>query len=338
MNRNAALLYESIIRGDRVALGQAMTLVESERFEDRKEAILLLDKCEQQLRQKDISVRFAVSGAPGAGKSTLIETIGLKAISGGHKVGVITVDPTSSISHGSILGDKSRMTGLSVTPDAFIRSSPAGTILGGLGRRSQELMSLLAAAGYDHIFLETVGVGQSEHTAWQFTDGFILVLQPGSGDELQGIKRGITELADIIIVNKADGPLADLARMAKSQYQSALHYFSSLRTGWTQKVLTCSAINREGIDEIWEVLRSYRDDLLKNPSLEDVRKRQKEFWLSWSLKHTANQLLMNHPMVQEKLTAAQIAIHEGKVSLFRTEFEIELIMKGLMDSSVLKKR
>ena len=336
MDGNISSLFEKIIRGDRVALGQAMTLVESERAEDRNRAIDLLILCEQKLRVHDPSIRFAISGAPGVGKSTLIEALGLKAISKGFKVGVITIDPTSSLSHGSILGDKSRMSGLSTTPSAFIRSSPAGSVLGGMGRRSYEMITLLAAVGYDLIFIETVGVGQSEHTAWQITDGFILVVQPGGGDELQGIKRGITELADMVIVNKADGPLAALAELSKQQYQNALHYFSPLRQEWEPKITTCSAQEGTGIDNVLGNIRLYQDIRLRNTSPTEERKRQEIFWLNWSLGITANQLLMNHPVVKEKFRAAFSTSGTESVSVFKTAFEIENLMKMIIDPSNLK--
>ena len=335
MDKKTSILYEKISAGDRVALGQGMTLVESDLAADRKEAIRLLALCEKGLEGKDKSIRFAVSGAPGVGKSTLIEAIGLKAISHGHKVGVITIDPTSSISHGSILGDKSRMTGLSTSPEAFIRSSAAGSVLGGIGRRSHEMMTLIAAAGYDLIFVETVGVGQSEHLAWQFTDGFVLVLQPGGGDELQGIKRGITELADIVVVNKADGKMAELAVTAKGQYQTAMHYFTSLRSGWTPKIVTCSALNDTGIDDVWELLRLYQSTRQIGPLWEEARKRQKLFWLTWSLGITAHQLLMNHPMVKHKMEEAGKSLMEKDNSLFLAEYEIENTMKDLLRPSSL---
>ena len=240
MSRDTETLFNKMISGDRVSLGQIMTLVESNLAEDREQAIDILYRCEKKLEEKDPSYRFAISGSPGAGKSTLIEALGMHAVSEGQKVGILTIDPTSSISRGSILGDKSRMPLLSTNQNAFVRSTGAGEVLGGLGRRSMELMTLLAAAGYNLILLETVGVGQSEHTTWQFTDGFVLVIQPGAGDELQGIKRGITELADIIVVNKADRDLVQLAKVAKAQYETALHFFSSTRDGWIPKILTCS--------------------------------------------------------------------------------------------------
>ena len=332
MDKKASTFYEKISRGDRVALGKAMTLVESDKVSDRNDAIQLLILCEAGLKVHDKSVRLAISGSPGVGKSTLIEAIGLKAIAQGHKVGVITIDPSSSISHGSILGDKSRMTELSTSPHAFIRSSAAGSVLGGMGRRTYEMMTLVAAAGYDLIFVETVGVGQSEHIAWQFTDGFILVLQPGGGDELQGIKRGITELADIVLVNKADGDMKPLAEVAKGQYQNALHYFSALREGWVPKIVTCSALKDTGIDDVWDILRLYQSTRQDEGHWEETRNRQKLFWLSWSLGITAHQLLMTHPTVKHQVEEANEALREKEASLFQAEYEIENTMKDLLNA------
>ena len=326
-------LFQKILSGDRVSLGQAMTLVESELQADRENAIELLELCEKKNLDHDPSIRMAVSGAPGTGKSTLIEALGNKAIAENHKVGVITVDPSSSISYGSILGDKSRMYRLSNSDSAFVRSSPAGSLLGGIGRRSKEMMALISAAGFDIIFLETVGVGQSEHIAWQLTDGFILVIQPGSGDELQGIKRGITELADIIIVNKADGPLKEPAAISKSHYQNAINYFYPLRNNWKTKVLTVSAQEGTGIEDFWEVLRLYRESRLQNNQKTTYRKHQDKFWLSWSLGITAHNLLMDHPVVNQKLVEALNNIDRQQEHLFRTEFEIEIAMKEIINPS-----
>ena len=331
MDKKASTLFEKISRGDRVALGKAITLIESDKETDRNDAIQLLALCETSLKGNDKSIRFAISGSPGVGKSTLIEAIGLKAIAHGHKVGVITIDPSSSISHGSILGDKSRMTELSTSQHAFIRSSAAGAVLGGMGRRTYEMMTLVAAAGYDLIFVETVGVGQSEHMAWELTDGFILVLQPGGGDELQGIKRGITELADIVLVNKADGEMEGLAQVARGQYQNAIHYFSSLREDWKPKIVTCSALKGTGIDDVWGILRLYQTTRLSKGLLEEARNNQKLFWLTWTLGITANQLLMNHPAVKHQIEKAKETLIEKEASLFQTEFKIENIMRHLLN-------
>ncbi|MDQ3016829.1 MAG: hypothetical protein M3R25_08970, partial [Bacteroidota bacterium] len=208
----------------------------------------------------------------------------------------------------------------------------AGPILGGIGRRSRELMVLLSSIGYDMIFLETVGVGQSEHIAWQLTDGFILVIQPGSGDELQGIKRGITELADIVAVNKSDGELTELARISAGHYRNALHYLSPLRNDWTPQVQTSSATNPEGIDNLWATLRLYIASRQKNHLLEASRVQQDVFWMQWSLTETARQLLIKHPQVNQKLTEALNTLRQNDTSVFKTEFEIETLMKHITAS------
>ena len=333
MSRDIQALFNKIQLGDRVALGQVMTLVESDLAQDRKEAVAVLELCEQKLALEDQSYRFAISGPPGAGKSTFIEALGMKAIQAGQKVGVLTIDPTSLISRGSILGDKSRMPQLSNSTDAFIRSTPAGDVLGGLGRRSMELMTLLAASGYNLILLETVGVGQSEHTTWQFTDGFILVIQPGAGDELQGIKRGITELADIVVVNKADSDLIQLAKVAKAQYQTALHYFSSTREGWVPKVLTCSSIENVGVDDAWEALRLYTGYLDQLQNKKEERIRQKLNWLTWSIRLAAQELMTRHPSIRQKMEACKNKILLEPSTAFNIEFEIENLMNELLHSS-----
>jgi len=333
MSRDIQTLFNNIQLGDRVTLGQVMTLVESDRDEDRRDAISILELCEKKLEHRDRSYRFAISGAPGAGKSTFIEALGIHAIKAGHKVGVLTIDPTSSISHGSILGDKSRMTQLSTSPDAFVRSSAAGDILGGLGRRSMELMTLMSASGFDLILLETVGVGQSEHTTWQFTDGFVLVIQPGAGDELQGIKRGITELADIVIVNKADRDLIQLAKVAKAQFQNAFHFFSPTREGWIPKILTCSSLEQVGIDDAWETLRLYMAYLDQQNTKSEDRVLQKLNWLNWSVRLTAQELMTRHPLIRAKMNASEDKIQQAPSSAFTIEFEVEKLMNELLPSS-----
>jgi len=333
MSRDTEVLFNKMISGDRVSLGQVMTLVESNLAEDREQAIDILYRCKKKLEEKDTSYRFAISGSPGAGKSTLIEALGMHAINAGHKVGILTIDPTSSISKGSILGDKSRMPRLSTHEKAFVRSTGAGDVLGGLGRRSMELMTILAAAGYDLIFLETVGVGQSEHTTWQFTDGFVLVIQPGAGDELQGIKRGITELADIVVVNKADRDLIQLAKVAKAQYETALHFFSSTRDGWIPKILTCSSLELSGIDNVWEALRFYIKYLDQRQTKKQDRIRQKSNWLDWSIRLSAQELMTRHALINQKMEAGQSKIRQEPTSVFTIEFEIEKLMTDLFHSS-----
>jgi LAO/AO transport system kinase len=225
------------------------------------------------------------------------------------------------------------MINLSNAENAFIRATSAGDVLGGLGRRSMELMTLLAASGYNLILLETVGVGQSEHTTWQFTDGFVLVIQPGAGDELQGIKRGITELADIVVVNKADRDLVQLAKVAKAQYQTALHYFSSTRDGWIPKIITCSSIDNTGIDDAWEALRLYIAYLEQQKTKREDRIRQKLKWLDWSIRLTAQELMTRHPVVRQKMEAGQDQIQSEPTSVFSIEFEIEKLMTDLFHST-----
>lgn len=330
-------LFQKMLHGDRVALGKALTLIESDLEHHRSYSVRLLELCEGKDENIRKSLRLSISGAPGVGKSTLIEALGNKAISEGYKVGVITIDPTSNISHGSILGDKARMHQLSLSPSAFVRSSPAGTILGGIGRRSRELMTLLSAIGYDLIFLETVGVGQSEHIAWQLTDGFVLVIQPGAGDELQGIKRGITELADIVVVNKTDGELESSAKTTLSHYKTALHYMAHLRTNWEPRVVASSAVKKDGIDNLWEILRLYKVSQTHNPSIDQDRIRQNAFWIQWSLAQTAQQLLMKNPAVNQKLAEDLHNIEGKRKSVFRTEYEIELMMKEITTSTDVSK-
>jgi LAO/AO transport system kinase len=321
--------FEGIVRGDRIQLGKALSLVESDRDDDRKMAVLLLEKCDAHVRSRKRSCRFAISGAPGVGKSTLLETLGIHIVEMGRTIGVLTIDPTSAMSQGSILGDKSRMSKLAVSSKAFIRSSAAGQVLGGMARRSMEMMLLLETAGYDIIFLETVGVGQSEHMAWQFTDGFILVIQPGGGDELQGMKRGITELTDILVINKADGALAPLARMAKAQFETALHYFSPLRSNWEAKVVTCSAIEGTGIPDLYQTIQSFEENLNAG-DIVITRNRQQNMWLHWSLELLAKKLVMQHPVITQKLETVKAKLQESNGSPFRAEYEIEHLMKSLI--------
>lgn len=337
MARDINALMEKMIRGDRVAIGQAMTLIESTLLADRKDAVELLELCSQRKSSLLASTTFAVSGSPGAGKSTLIEALGKRAIADQHKVGVITIDPSSSISRGSILGDKSRMPYLSTAPEAFVRPSPAGDLLGGIGRRTHELTTLLGAIGFDLVFIETVGVGQSEHLAWQLTDGFILVIQPGGGDELQGIKRGITELADIVVVNKADGQLLEAAKISKSHYHNAIHYLNQLRDHWTPQVLTSSAISEGGIEDLWQQIRLYMASLQSDAHREDQRKKQESFWLQWSVGTAARDIFLRHPAVNQKLTEGLLNIKSGVLSAFRNEYEIELMMNMLTTSDDMQK-
>jgi LAO/AO transport system kinase len=247
-------LADEIASGDRRALARGITLVESTRADDRDAADALLTEL---MPTTGRAVRVGISGAPGSGKSTLIEALGLHLVSTGHRVAVLAVDPSSTRTGGSILGDKTRMGELSRDPAAFVRPSPAGGTLGGVARRTREAMLLCEASGFGVVLVETVGVGQSEVAVSGMVDCFVLVIPPGGGDELQGIKRGIVELADLVVVNKADGDLTAVATATASDYAAALHLVRPRSNAWTPRVLTCSALEQRGIDELWATIEEF---------------------------------------------------------------------------------
>ena len=278
-------LASALIAGDRRALGRAITLIESSHPDDRERGNRLLELLAPRAGG---SIRIGLSGVPGVGKSTFIEALGNHVIDRGHRVAVLAVDPSSSRSGGSILGDKTRMESLSRRPQAFIRPSPTGGTLGGVARHTQETIVVLEAAGYDIVMVETVGVGQSETAVADLTDMFVLLLLPGGGDELQGIKRGIVEHADLIVVNKADGDLAAAANRSAADYLSAVHYLRPRSTAWEVAVATCSALENRGIAEIWALIERFRDTMRANGELVATRAEQARRWL-W--KDTAEALL-----------------------------------------------
>ncbi|MDG1447858.1 MAG: methylmalonyl Co-A mutase-associated GTPase MeaB, partial [Porticoccaceae bacterium] len=259
------------------------------------------------------SIRIGVSGAPGVGKSTFIESLGNYLTGQGHQVAVLAVDPTSAVSGGSILGDKTRMEALSVNPKAFVRPSPAGSTLGGVTRRTRESLLLCEAAGYDVIIVETVGVGQSETAVSDMTDMFLLLLSPGGGDDLQGIKRGIMELADLVLVNKADGDLTSIANQTLSDYRGALQFMQARTLGWTPKVHSCSALEGQGIAQAWAVVEDFRAVLTESGELEGLRARQAKAWM-WA--ETAAELLAdlrNHPAVSSLVPELEAAVLAGEL-------------------------
>jgi len=264
--------------GNRRALARAITLVESTRADHQDEAQALLTAL---MPDTGNSIRIGMSGAPGVGKSTFIEAFGTYLTEQGHKVAVLAVDPSSTRTGGSILGDKTRMEQLSRNPDAFIRPSPSGGTLGGVARRTREAMLLCEAAGYDVILVETVGVGQSETAVADMVDMFLLLLSPGGGDELQGIKRGIMELADLVVVNKADGELEKAAKRAQGEYRAALHLMRPKSRNWTPRVLTASALTEKGLDAVWDQITGYRDALTQAGEFTTNRAEQARAWM-WS--------------------------------------------------------
>jgi len=269
-------LAESLIRGERRALARGITLVESTRQDHRVLANQLLESLSQYAGN---STRLGITGVPGVGKSTFIESFGNFLIDQGHRVAVLAVDPSSSISGGSILGDKTRMENLARREEAFIRPSPAGKTLGGVARRTRETLLLCEAAGYDHIIVETVGVGQSETMVSEMTDMFLLLLLPGGGDELQGMKRGITELADLILVNKADGDQKTTAMHTVSDYRSALQFLPRKHKNWEPTVQPCSALSHQGIQSVWEQVQSFVTALKTTGEWDKRRSRQAIDWL-----------------------------------------------------------
>jgi LAO/AO transport system kinase len=271
-------LTAAICRGDRRALARGITLLESTRSADREKAEALL---REFLPKSSKAVRIGISGAPGVGKSTFIEAFGVPLINEGHKIAVLAVDPSSRRSGGSILGDKTRMESLGRNPNAFIRPSPAGTTLGGVARRTRESMLLVEAAGFDVVLVETVGVGQSETAVVEMVDLFVLLISPGGGDELQGIKRGVMELADIVLITKSDGELKPAAARAASEYAHALHLMRPKYLGLPPKVLQVSSIEGRGIAEAWKAMREFHAALAKSRQLKTLRQDQLRRWF-WS--------------------------------------------------------
>ncbi|MDA0954576.1 MAG: methylmalonyl Co-A mutase-associated GTPase MeaB [Proteobacteria bacterium] len=299
-----SISLDALVAGDRRALAKAITLIESSRSDHRAAAQELLGRL---LPKTGHSIRIGISGVPGVGKSTFIERFGLLLLSLGKRVAVLAVDPSSPVAGGSILGDKTRMEVLSRSSDAFIRPSPAGRTLGGVAQRTRETLLLCEAAGFDVILVETVGVGQSEHQVAGMVDFFMLLMLPGGGDELQGIKKGILELADALVINKADGDSKALAAQAQQHYQNALHLLSH-PSFWTPKVVTCSALKDQGIDSIWTMITDFTALAQANGVWNQQRKQQKQQWL--------------HQLIQEGLQAKLFASKQAQTLLPKVEAEV----------------
>jgi LAO/AO transport system kinase len=305
------LLAQGVLAGQRRALARAITLIESTRPDHREAAEALLHRL---LPHSGRSVRIGITGVPGAGKSTFIEAFGLHVVENGHRLAVLAVDPSSPRSGGSILGDKTRMEDLSRDERAFIRPSPSGCTLGGVARRTREAMLVCEAAGFDVIVVETVGVGQSETAVADMVDMFLLLLVPGGGDELQGIKKGIVELADAIVVNKADGDLATAAQRAARDYKNALHLLTPASAAWTVPVLTCSALERAGIDNVWENVGRYREAMEKAGSFAARRSAQAHAWMWNEVAETLMQALKDDPRIAGMLPAMEGEVAAGALA------------------------
>ncbi|ABS63324.1 LAO/AO transport system ATPase [Parvibaculum lavamentivorans DS-1] len=305
---DAGALAQGIRAGVRTALARGITLVESSRPDHQKVAQALLAEL---LPETGKAIRLGLSGAPGVGKSTFTEAFGQFLTGRGHKVAVLAIDPSSARTGGSILGDKTRMELLARDPNAFIRPSPSGGTLGGVARRTREAMLLTEAAGYDVIMIETVGVGQSETAVADMVDMFVLLLSPGGGDELQGIKRGIMELADLIVVNKADGDLIPAARRAQMEYKTALHLMRPKSAAWQPHVLLASALKGEGLSEVWEAAQSHHEALSGAGELTRLRAAQARAWMWTEIREGLLGALKADPKAAKLLPELEREVAEG---------------------------
>lgn len=303
-------IAEKLKTGDRRALARAITLVESSRRDHRAQA---RDLITQILPSTGRSVRIGISGTPGVGKSTFIEVFGKFLTAAGHKVAVLTIDPSSKRTGGSILGDKTRMEELVRDPNAFIRPSPSGGSLGGVARRTREAMLLCEASGFDIILIETVGVGQSETTVAEMVDVFVLLLAPAGGDELQGIKRGVMELADLVVVNKADGDLKATAGRAAAEYKGALGLMRPKSQHWRPEVLMISALKKLGIEDLWEAIERYRVARSTDGELDAQRREQAASWMWSELDDSLMSRFREHEAVAQRLPALEAEVKSGKI-------------------------
>lgn len=307
-------LSSGVLNGNKTALARAITLVESTKKENLEKANLIIEKC---LAKKTDSIRIGITGVPGVGKSTFIESFGKKLTSLGKKVAVLAVDPSSTQTKGSILGDKTRMEELVKDDNAFIRPSPSGISLGGVTRKTRETIILCEAAGYDVILVETVGVGQSETAVHSMVDFFLLLKLPGAGDELQGIKRGIIEMADAIVINKADGDNLKRARNASIEFSRALHLYPPKENGWTPKVLSCSALENTGLDEIWDMISNYISENKTSNFFNSKRQNQNKNWLLQTLDDQLKQQFYQDKKVATELEKLIDDVVNDRISPFR---------------------
>ncbi len=323
-NRKALPSVEELVAGirnqNRVLLSKAITLIESTRTDHQQLAQQVIEQCLPYTTGS--SIRIGITGTPGVGKSTFIEAFGGLLLDQGRRVAVLAVDPTSQVSQGSILGDKTRMAGLSTDPRAFIRPSSAGDSLGGVARKTRETIVLLEAAGYDTILIETVGVGQSEVAVYSMVDFFLLLLLPGAGDELQGIKRGIVEMADLLVVNKADGDNTTLAKQSRQAYKNAVHLFPPKESNWTPKVTQCSALNKEGLSEIWETVEAHHNQLTESGYWGQCRQEQSAYWLRETVQRLLGEQFYGDPAIQKRLKTLEAEVLAGNKMPFTAATEL----------------
>jgi len=306
-----AEMAKGIRAGDRTMLARAITLVESQRVDHRLQAQELLTSL---MAETGGAQRVGVTGVPGVGKSTFLDSFGMYLVEQGHKVAVLTVDPSSSLTGGSILGDKARMNRLALSDQAFIRPSPSGTTLGGVARRTRESILLCEAAGFDVVLVETVGVGQSETVVADMVDFFLVLMLPGAGDELQGIKKGILELADVIAVNKADGDNVGRANSAQADYSSALRYLHARSESWQPQALSISGLKGNGLEELWNIVQAHRKAMADGGEFETNRRAQQSNWMWAQIEERLLETFRKHPHVAAQLAEVEAAIASGSLA------------------------
>jgi LAO/AO transport system kinase len=310
---DATEIFEGLRTGNMASLSQAITLIESTQPKHQALANDIIQNCLPYANQ---SVRIGITGIPGVGKSTFIEAFGKHLTQLGKKVAVLAIDPSSSLSRGSILGDKTRMEELVKDPNAFIRPSASGTSLGGVAQKTRESIMLCEAAGYDTILIETVGVGQSETAVHSMVDFFLLLKISGAGDELQGIKRGIMEMADLIVINKADGDNINKAKLAKTEFNRALHLFPPKPSDWTPQVLTCSAMTHDGIADIWQNIMAYINFVQENHFFQTNRNQQNFFWMQETINAHLKNNFYQQPAVKQAFDKLSNAVKNNELSPF----------------------
>lgn len=306
---------KGIADGNRVILSQAITLVESELPAHQSLAHQIVENCLAITSSKS-TLRIGITGTPGVGKSTFIESLGKLLVNQGHKIAVLAIDPTSQNTRGSILGDKTRMGDIAGSSSVFIRPSPAGSSLGGVARKTRETIILCEAAGFDKIIIETVGVGQSEIAVHSMVDVFLLLLLPGAGDELQGIKRGIVEMADILSINKSDGDRVKMAKQAKKEYENALHLLPPQANGWLPKVLVSSGLNAEGVENVWEVIGNFESHVKSRGAFTARRQEQAIYWMRETVSRAIEYAFYEHKEIKALYARLEKAVKSGEQSPF----------------------
>ncbi len=312
-------MTDGILTSNISYVSKAITLVESTKHEHQEQAQQIINTI---IKHSGNSFRIGITGVPGVGKSTFIESYGLEVINRGHKLAVLAIDPSSQLSKGSILGDKTRMEQLSVHPKAFIRPSPSSGSLGGVARKTKESIIICEAAGYDYIFIETVGVGQSETAVHQLTDFFLLLMLAGAGDELQGIKRGIMEMADGIVITKADGTNTDKAKMARGEYARALHLFPPTESNWIPEVLTCSSTENKGIKEVYDMIDKYKRHNVSSGFYKTKRAHQTKQWLHQTINDTLIERFYSNPIIKEEILKIEKQLKKNQINPYQAAMDL----------------